>query len=86
MSDLFRVAIPCELTEMTLAGLALLCHRAEDTNDDVLLVQVMGEVERRDALVPPRGVTGYRLRLATDEFMRHYRAAMEVRAARRRRK
>lgn len=78
MSDLFRVSIPPEIQEMSLASLAILCHRAEDTADDVLLVQVMGEVERRDAMVPPVGITQFRPKVATEVFMEHYRAAMET--------
>ena len=84
MSDLFRVMIPPEIQEASFALLAMLCHQAEDTDDDILLMQVMGEVERRDALVPPLGITQYRPKNATDDFMKCYRAAMDVRMARRR--
>lgn len=85
MSDLFRVPIPPEIQEASFALLAILAHQAEDTDDDVLLMQVMGEVERRDAMVPPSGITQYRPKRATAEFMVCYRAAMEVRIARNRR-
>lgn len=84
MSDFFRVQIPPYIQEASFALLAMLCHQAEDTDDDVLLMEVMGEVERRDAMVPPVGITQYRPKTATDEFMKCYRAAMDVRMARKR--
>lgn len=84
MSHFFRVSIPPYIQEAGFALLAILAHEAEDTDDDVLLMEVMGEVERRDAQVPPVGITQYRPKNATDEFMKCYRAAMDVRMARKR--
>lgn len=47
MSDLFRVRIPREIVGLGPAGLAILAHLAEDTGNDILLLQVSGEVERQ---------------------------------------
>jgi hypothetical protein len=74
MSDLFRVSIPPEIQDASLALLAILCHEAEDSGDDVLLLQVTGELERRASELKFPSC----LRV---EFMGHYRAAMEVRVA-----
>jgi len=68
-----------KLTDMPLIGLARLCHRAEDTNDDTLLNEVMGEVDRRDAEAVRRGpVTGneYRTNEVYSLFHALYMAQM----------
>ena len=48
MSDILRPTVPRrEVFVAGLTTLAKLAHQAEDTNDDVLLLEVMDEVSRR---------------------------------------
>lgn len=64
-----------KLTDMPIIGLARLCHRAEDTGDDILLNEVIGEVERRDSLAlhtsPVTGIV-YRTGEVHEAFHRAY--------------
>lgn len=48
MSEIFRTTTTPELRVATYSELARLCHLAEDTADDILLLQVMDEVEARN--------------------------------------
>ena len=72
-----------DYTKMPLGLLARLAHRAEDTDDDVMLNDVMGEVERRDSLTtwtsPETGVT-YPTGRAYAEFHKHYMTEMAERS------
>ena len=76
MSDIIRRAagmtpVPENVATATTKGLALLCHEAEDAADDVLLVDVYAELERRIAA-----------RLSTHElFMDWYRLLWRERHA-----
>ncbi len=47
MSDFFRIRAPVEFARKTLRALATLAHEAEDTGDDVLLLECWSELERR---------------------------------------
>lgn len=47
MSDIFRIVAPAEFVQYTSSQLAALAHKAEDTGDDLLLLEVEDEVERR---------------------------------------
>ena len=47
MSDFFRIPANPELRGLGLTSLARLSHEAEDTSNDILLVQVQAEVESR---------------------------------------
>ena len=76
-----------KLTEMSLFGLARLCHRAEDTGDDFLLNDVMSEVERRnaaDVYTSPYTGDTYPTGNVYREFNSHYMSEMAERAAKRR--
>lgn len=63
MSELFRTRAPVELTALTLRDLARTCHVAENTDNDVLFIQVQDELKRREAIYPR----------AEDVFMEFYR-------------
>ena len=58
MSAILRTTAPDEFAAHTTKTLARLAHRAEDTGDDVLLLQVMDEVERRCRRFPAMDVMG----------------------------
>jgi hypothetical protein len=47
MSDFFRIHAPAEFSAKTIRQLASLVHDAEDSVDDVLLLQCWDELERR---------------------------------------
>lgn len=47
MSEFFRIPANPDLPSMGLTTLARLSHQAEDTGDDILLMQVADEVESR---------------------------------------
>ena len=48
MSEFFRIHAPPEFSGLTLRDLARRCHVAENTDDDVLLIQVQDELKRRE--------------------------------------
>lgn len=50
MSEIFRTTRPAEFLGYTLKRLAELAHEAEDTDNDVLLIQVVDEIESRGHL------------------------------------
>jgi hypothetical protein len=62
VSELLRTTAPPDFARLATRELARLCHRAEDTGDDVLLCEVHDEVTRRQAARP--GTLGV--------FMTHY--------------
>lgn len=78
MSDIVRrsnglTPVPDRVAAATTKGLALLCHEAEDRGDDLLLVDVYAELDRRIAA-----------RLSTHElFMDWYRLLWRERSAER---
>lgn len=49
MSEFFRVHAPLEFSGLTLRELARRCHVAENTGNDVLLMQVQDELKRRES-------------------------------------
>lgn len=49
MSDFFRIHAPPEHARLTLRQLAVMVHDAEDSADDVTLVECFDELERRKA-------------------------------------
>jgi len=57
MKEFFAVRAPGEFIALTTRDLARLAHKAEDTGDDVLLLQVADEVDRRERAYPQLGVT-----------------------------
>lgn len=65
------------MTEWTNYKLAEKAHEAEDTNDDLMLMAVDAEIERRDAQVPkkymPVSGTAWRPTPNRDEYTRAYR-------------
>lgn len=77
------------LKDMPMIGLARLAHRAEDTDDDLLLNEVMGEVALRDAAdtytSPHTGLT-YPTGNPSRDFHTLYIEEMERRLAERRAK
>lgn len=50
MSDLFRITIPSEIANAGVITLAKLAHQAENTDDDILLLQVSAVVESRSEI------------------------------------
>ena len=52
MSEFFRTHAPPEFGAMTLRELAARAHEAEDTGNDVLLLRVWDELERRERTLP----------------------------------
>jgi hypothetical protein len=57
MSDFFRIPADPSLVPMTSGELARLAHQAEDADDDVLMVQIQSELERRERVYPGMGWT-----------------------------
>jgi hypothetical protein len=47
MSDFFRIHAPPEYARLTLGQLSRMVHEAEETDDDVTLIQVFDELEKR---------------------------------------
>lgn len=47
MSDLFRIHIPQEIASAGISTLARLTHEAEETDNDILLMQVAAVMESR---------------------------------------
>lgn len=47
MSDFFRITVPSEIASAGISTLARLTHEAEETDDDVLLMQVQGALQSR---------------------------------------
>jgi hypothetical protein len=72
-----------DYTTMSFGLLARLAHRAEDTDDDIMLNDVMGEVARRDSMAtwtsPVTGIT-YQTGQASTLFHNHYMTEMAERA------
>lgn len=69
MSDFFRIPkLPLE--SLSIRELAHMCHRAENTDDDILLMNVQAELERREKEC---GVVG-KFYSIEGEFMVEYRA------------
>lgn len=56
------------MTNLTTKELAMKCHEAEYTDDDMILIQVMNEVERRER---------YTENYYAGWFMEQYRATMK---------
>ena len=48
MNDFFRIQIPPEIAAAGPTTLARLTHEAEETDDDILLMQVQGALQSRD--------------------------------------
>jgi hypothetical protein len=72
MSEFFRTSVPVHIYEAGPAMLAHLIHQAEDTDDDILLLQATHTVTHRNLW---------------DDVMQSYRAIMDARiAAKQRRK
>jgi hypothetical protein len=70
LSDFFRIRAPAEFIAKTTRELAELSHQAEETDDDVLLLQVADEIERRKVTTPMTAVL----------FREHYMDLMAERA------
>jgi len=52
MSDFFRIPVNPDLFRRTTQDLAALVHEAEDTDDDILSMQIQSELERRARDLP----------------------------------
>lgn len=52
MSDILRITAGPKVRAATFRTLAELAHQAEETDDDVLLLEVADEVERRERSFP----------------------------------
>ena len=71
MSDFFRVPL-VDLSTATIRELARQAHIAENTDDDVLLMNAQAELESRETVY--NGLSGtYRGHDRHDLFMEHYR-------------
>jgi hypothetical protein len=73
VKEFFDVRAPAEFVRLTTRELARLAHKAEDTGDDILLLQVQDEVDRRERRFPHLGVT--------DRFREEYVAMHRTRGA-----
>ncbi len=73
MSDLFRIPA-IDLTTMTVRELARQCHIAEGSDDDILMMNVYTEGDRRERVTVSE-LTGlsYKHHDVHDLFMDHYR-------------
>jgi hypothetical protein len=73
VSDFFRIPL-VDLSAATVRELARQCHIAENTDDDVLLMNVQSEVESREKWhETPSSGERYRGSEVHNLFMDHYR-------------
>jgi hypothetical protein len=50
--NIYRIQVPADFGRLTTRELARLSHEAEDTENDILLLQVDGEMQRRERAIP----------------------------------
>jgi|GEM_PF-5273164 len=72
MSEYYRITAPPEFASLTLRDLARKCHVAENTADDVLLLEVQNELLRRGRVLN-RDLTGVFMEFYRDLWTTEFR-------------